>query len=1156
MAKRDCIYNDHLEDRALEAQVKARLRPATPDDCFLLTSALGNTKEDNPVAVLALSGSEEEKLIRHLVMRAPASDGHELPSEREARRTFDVQLPNAATRFGTDRATYSSYLPGGAPLVDHLYVRIQRTPDWACLEDPVQLLRRRRIPCMEKVHNVEEFTLGETDERRVNDILEYLQARVKQTKSKFGVCLMAADTESVSVTGDGYRKVIYGRAGQTHLVDVATSGESGDPLPVVLMVGHVDWQINIRLPIHETVGHKGRKQLQITPGTLQDKALEFFRSLDVLTGVNVTDDLRKFFKVVKVLFGEDLWEHTEPPLELDILARYSGYNLVRYSLSVLNHITFGTIMPKGRASVGDGKWHKRYLKLPKPLQTYMVQDISQAAGIAWVMLACWTIHVFPDAHAVTQCSTLSPPKIMKWWYKHVVANVVSSTTRISPWQIANSREEMMIQLICGSEDKKVALDLLPDWPSVAAGGARFVHTVRSFLVQKLEILHRLDRDTWPIMQKEQYHLFRFGRFEVQACPSPIDPVRAVGFVANPGVGPTLCGPAQEITRDTLRQLKGHGASEKAILLEYIRLNPFGGRDLLERVESSHEAGKKLFGFLKRAYELVPLMRTTLAIYGMLPLRPEGWVDNYSCTGETIERVRRLAEVAVEMSQHHQNKAELLKLKSRLLKTAAKNAKRKLPDTIDHHTPLVNLVTPQPSKFSTLSRRQAMQIGETAESQPLPKRRRLLDEDSSTGPRDTDKPAHIERPRPEETITSGAWEAEQGFTIQRTVNLAAMRREEVLQSDSPADGTRSSDPRANLASQDPKEWRPLLPEGTMALGNIIYVVGQEHAQNFSQAFRESISDEHYVIYIPLEEWSDDAIQKTVRNLQEIDLQEAIVLFWLHDEEIFVHAASGNPLTRGYDSRLHCMGALGTISQSKMQRLWAQSWPLLEACMQAAQIVLITPIPMYITTPCCEILTHCVGYGQPSHIRGICTSVAGLRDATLRWVSRIDSDRIAVVSPHLEIMEAAQAAKEDWVWTLRDSYTYDGVHFSYTGNRDFGALLWETLQNRFWKLRPPCKNMRSPQRGPIVDEGTPRRSRRAQPTAWDYIESEELAPVIEETRHVTYNDAEIRNVLRGPWINSEVQDSGPIISPDTWDRIRSSAYASGYDSSRLPANLHPE
>jgi hypothetical protein len=54
---------------------------------------------------------------------------------------------------------------------------------------------------------------NEVEERRVNEILGYYHVRVERTKGDFLICLLTADTESVSVAGNGLSNILNGRPG-------------------------------------------------------------------------------------------------------------------------------------------------------------------------------------------------------------------------------------------------------------------------------------------------------------------------------------------------------------------------------------------------------------------------------------------------------------------------------------------------------------------------------------------------------------------------------------------------------------------------------------------------------------------------------------------------------------------------------------------------------------------------------------------------------------------------------------------------------------------------------------------------------------------------------------------------------------------------------
>jgi hypothetical protein len=82
----DLFGNKELEEFAMSAQLAARARPATEKNSLLLTTALRNTDRADPVAVLALSGSQEEAVQRSIRRRSHYGRDSEPPSEKEARR--------------------------------------------------------------------------------------------------------------------------------------------------------------------------------------------------------------------------------------------------------------------------------------------------------------------------------------------------------------------------------------------------------------------------------------------------------------------------------------------------------------------------------------------------------------------------------------------------------------------------------------------------------------------------------------------------------------------------------------------------------------------------------------------------------------------------------------------------------------------------------------------------------------------------------------------------------------------------------------------------------------------------------------------------------------------------------------------------------------
>jgi hypothetical protein len=679
-----------------------------------------------------MSRKEFEEVLRELSRRVPRRSSEEGHSEYEARSVLDAQSCCGMTVFTVKKIASSAFLPAGVPLLDHLYWRLEFAPEWSCLKDPVDLLRNHRLPDRHGQYSVMEFTLGRSDDIRVHAALEYLKSKKLETERRFIICQLAADTESISIVKSGVRDILREKPGETRRVRVAAKGERGEPLPVLFMVGHVGWHIHVKIPTVDEWDERGRRHLRIEPGKLQEKVFAFFREIGMVTGIKVREDLEEFFEVVKALYGSDLWDYVVGPLELDVIARLAGYNLLHYSVWTLNWIIFGTILPKGMASVGDGKWNYCWVDLPSALKAYLIGDISQVAAAAWVLLIMWILHIFPDGHAVSQVSTLTQRQLVSWWQTHVMETLVDSSAPIRPWQMRETRQEMMRCVMGTGEDGHTITELTPDWPSLSAGSARYNHTVRAFLIDRLPVLRSLDKAAWPILHPEQYHLVRFGRFRVEPQPSPVGPVNGTGWHPNPDIGPTLLGMlSSEIGPDAIKKVIGQGLSSAAAVLEYTRFTPVSGRELLSRAERSHTGGKAVFGFFRKAAKIVPVMRRMLEVFGMRPVHPQGWEDPYKVEETKHQRVESITSAARGLSRKLREKAESCQERYKALKMAVKDAKRKEPERVDHTWPLLNLITSK-NRDRTLPLQEILTIGEKTEARPA-KKPRLEEANRSRSP---------------------------------------------------------------------------------------------------------------------------------------------------------------------------------------------------------------------------------------------------------------------------------------------------------------------------------------------------------------------------------------------------------------------------------------
>ena len=642
--------------RAIAAHYRARAQVATPRDNFLVYPDEEATADSHTNGVREFSRRESENIQNFLRNQASSERLRgEGSDEATIRMVMGVQRPDHVTEFTLGGKNSSSYLPGGAPLVDHLQARLPYMSDWKVIHPALDRLSSHRLPDSDRPASQREIVLGETSERHVQVTLEYLKDRIKLTKKTFLTCTLAADTESVAIEVQDYQELMGGPPGTNHTVRLARTGRPAESIPVVLSVGHVGWHVGIRIPTTPMVGGDGRRCLRIVPGTLQEGVPAFLRELGIMTGVRLVDDLREFFRLVRHLYGADLLEHITVPLELDRLARLAGFNLTRAGVETLNWICFGTILPKGMCSRGDGKWHLPWDALSTPLRAYMAADISQCAGAAELFKYCWAMRMFPDLHAVTQVSTLDAAQLLPWWEKHVIYRI-DSYAPILNWRVVDSMEDVWVLLLGASKEGLVIAGLQPGWSSMVAGGPRYIHSTRAFLIEKLETLREMSPSTWPVLPGTVLSLVLFNRYGIRSHPVPSRPVKTLRWCPDPCVKGTL--PHHDrINWNAIKHLTGGGVGTKALILELTRSNQLSARELLERLEAHRRTGSTVFGCMERAARIIPSMRSMLTVLDCMPPRPDGWVDLYKEEQAKEERLARLTARADELATTARYKGE-------------------------------------------------------------------------------------------------------------------------------------------------------------------------------------------------------------------------------------------------------------------------------------------------------------------------------------------------------------------------------------------------------------------------------------------------------------------------------------------------------------------
>jgi hypothetical protein len=371
------IDYENLADVALKAQRAARARHARPTDCFLVTPVNDTSQEQS-----LWSPAEVIPFDDFVAQESQSQDSEQVPVE-------GLMLNSIVSEANGHNAGLSSpycadTLPGRAPLLDHLLVRVNASPDWQTLAPAIELLREQRLQLSPPEDSLE-VTLGQSSEADILAAVEFLKTHIEKTKEQFFISPLAVEVRGVRVAAGSEFNVKDSSEAQQfafHLVGKGKENECSDReesrgaemMPVRLSVGHIGWQLHIRLP-WQIEEHEGIRQISISRGQLQPQAVTLFQTMDGLVGgasENLRTDLRKFLTVVETLYGEQLCNDLlDCPVELSVLARFAGYNAPNASLAALSWIALGKRLPSETVLSADGDecvWLESWQDLPQNLK--------------------------------------------------------------------------------------------------------------------------------------------------------------------------------------------------------------------------------------------------------------------------------------------------------------------------------------------------------------------------------------------------------------------------------------------------------------------------------------------------------------------------------------------------------------------------------------------------------------------------------------------------------------------------------------------------------------------------------------------------------------------------------------------------------------------
>ncbi len=284
------IDNESLAEEANHMRMRARSRPPTLQDQFLVISLDRKPESGKDSGVVPISGAMEARLLNR-VEREQAKLKQAGRSAKQALDVFLLQRPHKSISFRLDTSvgecSHARLLPNHVSLVDHLAVQLRDTPDWERYAQIAEGLRKLRVPRLKEIPAPTEILVGVTPDSDIDLAIVELECQRAAIDRYFGMCLFALDTEAITVKA-GREGALY-RDGEFFLVPTKRGEKGGRPFAIRLMVGHVDWHLHITLPFR--AGHCSDlgDVLGFRPGTLQSGLTRLFQAFEMVCGVRVLE---------------------------------------------------------------------------------------------------------------------------------------------------------------------------------------------------------------------------------------------------------------------------------------------------------------------------------------------------------------------------------------------------------------------------------------------------------------------------------------------------------------------------------------------------------------------------------------------------------------------------------------------------------------------------------------------------------------------------------------------------------------------------------------------------------------------------------------------------------------------------------------------------
>ena len=424
-------------------------------------------------------------------------------------KTSSSQLVNI------EQVDFREYLPNGSATLHQLLMIKTLCSDWNVPNSIYlqTLLNNSGIDYNDlgKV-SVQEITLGTTSRHDSRTLDIFVEQSIRSNQLNYPSGLLSLDTQYIRIPEGTYEKMIKA-AKNWHTSPEPVTCKVPDfydknckRIPSRIVIGDgIDWMLSIRFNWEIFVDEKGIRHYKFNLSEIKEKDPILVRlfSAAAYVGYNIINQRNDIQSLLNEIYGLDII--LPECLEMEALAVANGWMLPQTDRLTINFLTMGNLLNQD-VGCADGTWCVPWDQLATEFKIYAIGNVRAGFTNSTVLLISLARNLFPDLNVL--CSTLELPENGAIeWFCSLVTHVFKECTRDRGLKDISLSRKDDIKSLCAwifradyfqeqrsSCTRKVEIfsDLVPDWSTIAYGGARFLHSATAFFVKQYGLLQQLD----------------------------------------------------------------------------------------------------------------------------------------------------------------------------------------------------------------------------------------------------------------------------------------------------------------------------------------------------------------------------------------------------------------------------------------------------------------------------------------------------------------------------------------------------------------------------------------------------------------------------------------------------------------------------------------